>query len=694
MNPARPAHVLRQLERPASAPGTDAELIARFTATSDSAAFAELVRRHGPLVLGVCRRVAGQQQDAEDAFQATFLVLAKKAGQLRNPELLGNYLYGVAFRVAWRAKRSARRRRVREVLVGTLPDLPALTPAPPALDLTSVLDEELAALSACYREAIVLCDLLGASRSAAAAALGVPEGTLSSRLANGHKKLAARLVRRGIAPSALAVPAALAEARAQASQPVAMELITRTCGLVADWSAGAAVPTPLARLIEGGFPVRKLMMLGVVMALGVAGAVLAAHPRAEAPPVEPPKPLVAAARPEPAPQPKAEPKPKDEPAPFTSAPRLRKTTDVNMTVPLTTRWNATGTHLAVSGREPVVRPPGFVAPMGHNMTRPVVHLIGPTTERHAYPEEGSALAGVGPDGSEVITALREYDLISGHHQLKWWGERGKLAGVRDELIEGRSVDLDLPETHGYAFAPDGKSYRTVADRRDPTGTLAKLDVLEVNALTGKAGKPLISVDFGARALSANGKRLAVVAADGLKVTVYDVDRGTKLFDYKFPEPPADVPKFGPTVHDPVLSPDGRRLIVSRGPGMAYLLNTETGEPLQLEGIKQVFLYPATNAFTGDGRLLASRGTRYALTKLRSKGPPGGMGGEYLSWVADGDILAVWDTRTGKALKTWDTARAGSAAFNPARPQLVVLESNTTGGTRIGFWDFSAEVEKK
>src|SRR5882757_8128410 len=104
MNAARPVDLLRQFERTDGASATDADLLARFVATKDADAFAELVRRHGPLVLGTCRRVTGQAQDAEDAFQATFLVLEKKAASLRNPNLLGNYLYGVAFRVAWRAR--------------------------------------------------------------------------------------------------------------------------------------------------------------------------------------------------------------------------------------------------------------------------------------------------------------------------------------------------------------------------------------------------------------------------------------------------------------------------------------------------------------------------------------------------------------------------------------------------------------
>src|SRR5262249_5741584 len=159
-NSACPAEILRQLEQSES---SDSELVTRFVSTKDAAAFAELVRRHGALVFGVCRRVTGHPQDAEDAFQATFLVLAKRAGSLRDSALLGNWLYGVAFRVAQRARRSAARRRAREVPVAVLPAPPAPSPPPAMPELAPILDEELAALPPHYRDAIVLCDLRGAS---------------------------------------------------------------------------------------------------------------------------------------------------------------------------------------------------------------------------------------------------------------------------------------------------------------------------------------------------------------------------------------------------------------------------------------------------------------------------------------------------------------------------------------------------
>lgn len=156
------------------------DLLARFAAGRAEAAFAELVHRHGPAVLGVCRRAAGYREDAEDASQAALVVLArKKAGAVENPDALGPWLRGVAYRVALRARRSATRRRKREVQVPDVPHPPATgrTPDPGA---AAVVEAKVAALLDCRRAAVLLCAVAGPSRADAAARRGVPEGTLSS----------------------------------------------------------------------------------------------------------------------------------------------------------------------------------------------------------------------------------------------------------------------------------------------------------------------------------------------------------------------------------------------------------------------------------------------------------------------------------------------------------------------------------
>jgi RNA polymerase sigma factor (sigma-70 family) len=231
----RPAEIIRRLQDPRS---QDRERLTRFVRDRDQAAFAELVRTHGSMVLAVCRRVTGHAQDAEDAFQAVFLILARQAAQITRPELLSNYLYGVAVRVAQKVRRGSTRRRQWEMTLPVLPEQETSS-AEAMVEVHPILDEELAALPAWYRDAIILCDLRGFSRQEAAAALGVPEGTLSSRLANGHKKLAVRLRKRGLALLAAMIPGSLGSTQAMATVP--FELLTKTCAVVARDLAGGSM---------------------------------------------------------------------------------------------------------------------------------------------------------------------------------------------------------------------------------------------------------------------------------------------------------------------------------------------------------------------------------------------------------------------------------------------------------------------
>lgn len=283
----RPANFFRHLADPA----TDRELLARFAATRDEAAFAELVRRHGPVVLAACRRGTRGHHDADDAYQVVFLVLARRAGEVGQPELLGNWLYRVAVRVARDVRRAAARRRVHEVQGAEGPE-PSVGPSEPASDLGPVLDEELGRLASYYREAVVLCDLRGVSRADAAAALGVPAGTLASRLDAGRRKLAARLTHRGITPS-VALTAAGAVS-------VPANLSAKACRLASDWADGGAIPPAFLHLVQGGITMRKAVLVGVtsLVATVVVGFGLSARPQGGAsPPLPPPRAAVKGADP-------------------------------------------------------------------------------------------------------------------------------------------------------------------------------------------------------------------------------------------------------------------------------------------------------------------------------------------------------------------------------------------------------------
>jgi RNA polymerase sigma factor (sigma-70 family) len=205
----------RFVQRLAAPAAPDGELVRRFVDARCEAAFAELVRRHGPAVYGVCRRALGDHHLAEDAFQAVFIVLARKAPAVRPPGAVGGWLYGVARKAAAEAAAMSRRKR-RERLPGALPDRPAA--APESDDTAAMVDAEVAALPPALRAAVLLCEIEGLPRTKAAERLGIAEGTLSSRLARARKVMADRLRRRGVVAPAVggvvAVPAALAAAAA------------------------------------------------------------------------------------------------------------------------------------------------------------------------------------------------------------------------------------------------------------------------------------------------------------------------------------------------------------------------------------------------------------------------------------------------------------------------------------------------
>jgi RNA polymerase sigma factor (sigma-70 family) len=174
----------------------DGQLLQRFATLQDEQAFAILVQRHGPLVLGVCRRILQSVHDAEDAFQATFLVLARRASAIRKPDSLASWLYEVAYRLARKMKADASKRRQREEKV------PAPAPVEPVdptgRELHAILDEELQRLSEKYRQPLLLCYLEGMTQEEAAGQLGWPRGTLKRRLERGRELLKGQLSRRGV----------------------------------------------------------------------------------------------------------------------------------------------------------------------------------------------------------------------------------------------------------------------------------------------------------------------------------------------------------------------------------------------------------------------------------------------------------------------------------------------------------------
>ncbi|HEV3165827.1 MAG TPA: RNA polymerase sigma factor [Isosphaeraceae bacterium] len=261
-------HYLHRLFSAGSVAGMgETQLLERFIARRDEAAFEALVARHGPMVLAVCRKVLRDEHDVEDAFQATFLVLVRRAGSIQRRELLANWLFGVAHRVAVRARTQSGKRRAMEK--NQLKTEFAARPAREAdLDEGPILLDEVSRLPAHHREVVVLCHLEGLSIEEAAQQLNCPAGTIKSRLARARDRLHNRLTRRGLAVSVGALSALLPK---PASASVPTTLINATVKAAARVATGqvtaGAVSATVIQLTEG---VVKTMFLNKLKLAGAA----------------------------------------------------------------------------------------------------------------------------------------------------------------------------------------------------------------------------------------------------------------------------------------------------------------------------------------------------------------------------------------------------------------------------------------
>jgi RNA polymerase sigma factor (sigma-70 family) len=251
----------RTVEAGRASAGEDAELIQRFCAAGDHAAFEALVRRHGGLVLAACRAVLADEADVEDAFQATFLVLLQSARSIRRRQSVGSFLYGVARRVALRAKAAAAARQRREQRAAAA-EVPA--PEPSWRDACDALHRELERLPAKYRRPIWLCYFEGRTRDEAAAALGRSPGAVKGDLQRGRELLRARLEKRGIALPASLLLTGLAASAAGAAPPRLVEAVLAT--------ASGPAPAAVAALAKGVAmrPVLNKLLLALCAAAGAA----------------------------------------------------------------------------------------------------------------------------------------------------------------------------------------------------------------------------------------------------------------------------------------------------------------------------------------------------------------------------------------------------------------------------------------
>lgn len=254
---------------------TDQQLLHNFIERRDQAAFEALMQAHGPMVYGVCSRILRNHHDAEDAFQATFLVLARKAASIARRELLTKWLYRVAYHTALKAKAASESRQSKEKQMAELPD-PAVAAEEKWSDVAPLLDRELSRLPEKYRMPVLLCDLNGKTGKEAALLLGWPEGTVADRLRKARGLLAQRLARQGLTLSGAAFAMLLAQNAASAAVPTT--LLASTAQAASALAVTHAVPAGVvsAKVVGLSKGVLKAMLVAKLKLAAAAVVIVAA----------------------------------------------------------------------------------------------------------------------------------------------------------------------------------------------------------------------------------------------------------------------------------------------------------------------------------------------------------------------------------------------------------------------------------
>jgi RNA polymerase sigma factor (sigma-70 family) len=678
---------LRRLHN-AAAETSDGDLLRHYVVNRDEAAFAALLRRHAPMVWGVCRRLLDNEQDAEDAFQAVFLVLLRKAASLRVGNSLANWLHAVTWRIARKARVTIRRQRLREAQA----EAPAPSDPFAAVerrDLRALLDEELDRLPEKYRAPLVLCYLEGMSYTEAARQLSWKEGTVSGRLARARELLRQRLIRRGLTLSGAALTAALSES---ASAPAAaMTAAARMATLFAlGQAAGSTAVSPsVATLTQASLQamtlakVKTMAVLAAVFCLVAGGGGLAAHriwTAKESPPERTETPPAIAKEAE---QPRKESLTRTDrygdPLPPGALARIGTVRFRERDAIFALAYSPDGKMLAsaTGNRESVVR-------LWDAVTGKQLFLLPQNSGQIcslAFSPNGKQLASMGGGKGDRSRGLHLWNTATGK----------EILALQDRQASGRTV----------AFSPDGRQLATGG-----AGNPIRLwDIA--------SGKQLLQFEdrkgtIWSCAFSPDGKTLATANHAGA-ICLWDAATGKEL---RRMIPPKILPKtYGSYV---AFSSDGKIVASGGYDGSVYLWDAATGrERLTIRGRDKWQNHPgfsregpAVVAFSPDGKYVAAgnEGIVYdaATGKERCQLQDFHRWVRALVFSPDGKTLAgessnrirFWDAATGKEIFK-DAAHRdsvcsavfsadGKTLFTASRDDSVAAWETATGRERFRF----------